>query len=187
MVFGSRAGFGLEFHVEQDPGLLCVDVFVGGLHVNTWDNAFYPPLLVKKLKDELSRFRTPTASPVGFASPFEAFRLAEDWMCDDAGTGTASEAGAEFAKCRFLDWGECTDGVLAFAFPDGDRVHLACRVLGDAGPQASTVVPVSRALLVETLEHGLVIAEREWSSRLTAMKARSNTSDRGDVSSVRSP
>ncbi|MDG5806384.1 hypothetical protein P9869_27730 [Streptomyces ossamyceticus] len=34
MLFGARTGFGLEFHVERDPGLLCVDVFVGGLHVN---------------------------------------------------------------------------------------------------------------------------------------------------------
>ncbi|MFF9029782.1 hypothetical protein [Streptomyces iakyrus] len=45
MFLGSRSGFGLEFHVEHDPQLLCVDIFVGGLHVNTWDNAFYPPLL----------------------------------------------------------------------------------------------------------------------------------------------
>lgn len=170
MVSGSRAGFGLEFHVERDPGLLCVDVFVGGLRVNARDNAFYPPLLVKKLKDELGRFRTPTAPPLGFVSPSEAFRLAEDWMCDDAGGAAASEAGAELARCRFLDWGECTDDVLAFAFPDGERVHLACRVDGDEGPQASTVVSVSRTSFVGTLEHGLVVAEREWSARLAAMK-----------------
>ncbi|MGW4895331.1 hypothetical protein ACWEQL_24130 [Kitasatospora sp. NPDC004240] len=182
VVSGSRAGFGLEFHVEQDPGLLCVDVFVGGLHVNALDNAFYPPLLVKKLKDELGRFRTPTAPPAGFTSASEAFRLAEDWMCGDAGTGTAPGAGEGLAGYRFLDWGECTDDVLAFAFPDGERVRLACRVHGDAGPQASTVVPVSRSSLVRTLEHGLVVAEREWSARLAAMKARGDTGDEGGVS-----
>ncbi|MEU1176370.1 hypothetical protein ABZ464_01760 [Streptomyces sp. NPDC005820] len=168
----------MEFHVEQDPGLLCVDLFVGGLHVNTWDNAFYPPLLVKKLKDELGRFRTPTAPPAGFVSPLEAFRLAEDWMYDEAVTETAAEAGAELARWRFLDWGECTDYVLAFAFPDGDRVHLACRVHGDAGPQASAVASVSRTSFVETLERSLVVAEREWSCRLAAMKA---GGDPGDV------
>ncbi|MFF4413445.1 hypothetical protein ACFYY8_13005 [Streptosporangium sp. NPDC001559] len=48
------------------------------LHVNTWDNAFHPPPLVKKLKDELGRFRTPTAGPVGFASPSEPFRVAAE-------------------------------------------------------------------------------------------------------------
>ncbi|MFJ8532324.1 hypothetical protein [Streptomyces sp. NPDC093591] len=123
----------MEFHVEHDPELLCVDVFVGGLHVNTWDNAFLPPLLAKKLKDELSRFRPPTAPPAGFVSPLEAFHLAEDCMFDDAGTGAASEAGLELWKYQFLDWGECTDEVLAFAFPDGDRVHLACRVRDGGG------------------------------------------------------
>lgn len=55
MLFGSREGFGLEFHPEQDEYLLCVDISIGGLHVNAWDNAFYPPLLVKKLTDELPR------------------------------------------------------------------------------------------------------------------------------------
>ena len=54
-MFGSWVGFALEVHVERDPGLLCVDIFAGGLHVNSWDNAFYPPLLVKKNKDELGR------------------------------------------------------------------------------------------------------------------------------------
>lgn len=159
MVFGSRTGFGLEFHVERDPGLLCVDVFVGGLHVNTWDNAFYPPLLVKKLKDELGRFRTPTAPPVGFTSPSEAFRIAESWMYDDARTGASSGAEAALARCVFLEWGECTDEVTAFAFPDGDRIHLACRVRGGGGPawgtearREPTVVSVSRTVLVETLE-----------------------------------
>ncbi|MGV9779776.1 hypothetical protein [Streptosporangium sp. NPDC003464] len=99
MLFGARTGFGLEFHVEQDPGLLCVDVFVGGLHVNTWDNAFYPPLLVKKLKDELRRFRTPTAPPVGFTSPSESFRIAESWMYDDASTEASPGAEAALARC----------------------------------------------------------------------------------------
>ncbi|WP_354637351.1 hypothetical protein [Kitasatospora camelliae] len=197
MLFGSRTGFGLEFHVEQDPGLLCVDVFVGGLHVNTWDNAFYPPLLVKKLKDELSRFRTPTAPPVGFTSPSESFRTAESWlydMYDAAATGTAPGAEAALARCVFLEWGECTDEVTAFAFPDGDRVHLACRVRDGGGAawgtearQEPPVVSVSRTVLVETLEHGLAIAEHEWSARLAAVKARSDTGDGGDVSSVRSP
>ncbi|MEU9173833.1 hypothetical protein AB0D34_39760 [Streptomyces sp. NPDC048420] len=191
MLFGSRTGFGLEFHVEDDPQLLCVDIFVGGLHVNTWDNVFYPPLLVKKLKDELSRFRTPTAPSAGFVSPLEAFRVAEDWMCGDAGTGTASEAGAEFARCEFLEWGECTDQLLAFAFPDGDRVHLVCRVRDGGGPawgtearHEPTVVSVSRTVLVETLEHGLAIAERVWSARLAAVRDRSDTRDGGDMSSA---
>ncbi|MET9340894.1 hypothetical protein [Nonomuraea sp. NPDC003804] len=194
MLFGSRTGFGLEFHVEQDPGLLCVDVFVGGLHVNTWDNAFYPPLLVKKLTDELSRFRTPTAPPVGFTSPSESFRIAESWMYDDASTGASPGAEAALARCVFLEWGECTDEVTAFAFPDGDRVHLACRVRKGGGPawgtearREPTVVSVSRTSLVETLEGGLVIAEREWSARLAAIKARGDTCDGEDVSSVRSP
>ncbi|MES5824738.1 hypothetical protein [Streptomyces sp. RG80] len=179
MLFGSRTGFGLEFHVAHDPQLLCVDIFVGGLHVNTWDNAFYPPLLVKKLKDELSRFRTPTAPPTGFVSPLEAFRLAEDSMRDDAGTGAASEAGSELWRYWFLDWGECTDGVLAFAFPDGDRVHLVCRVRDGGGPawgtearHEPTVVSVRRTVLVETLEHSLAIAEREWAARLAVIKDR---------------
>jgi hypothetical protein len=180
----------LEFHVELDPQLLCVDIFVGGLHVNTWDNAFYPPLLVKKLKDELSRFRPPTGPPAGFVSPLEAFRLAEDWMCDAAGTKTGSEAGAEFAKHEFLEWGECTDQLLAFAFPDGDRVHFVCRVRDGGGPawgtearHDPTVVSVSRTVLVETLEHGLAVAEREWSARLAAIKDRSDLRDGVDMPS----
>lgn len=70
MLFGARAGFGLECHLERDAHPLCVDVFVGGLQVNTWDNAFYPPLLVKELTDELRRFRTPGARPAGFACDF---------------------------------------------------------------------------------------------------------------------
>ncbi|MFJ9447387.1 hypothetical protein ACIRRH_36910 [Kitasatospora sp. NPDC101235] len=179
MLFGSRTGFGLEFQVEQDPGLLCVDVFVGGLHVNTWDNAFYPPLLVKKLKDEISRFRTPTAPPVGFTSPSASFRMAESRMYDGASTGAVPGAEAALARCVFLEWGECTDEVTAFAFPDGDRVHLACRVRDGGGAawgtearHEPTVVSVSRAVLVETLERGLVIAEREWSARLAAIEGR---------------
>ncbi|MDX2823080.1 hypothetical protein PV416_18680 [Streptomyces ipomoeae] len=193
MLFGSRTGFGLEFHVEHDPGLLCVDVFVGGLHVNTWDNAFYPPLLVKKLKDELGRFRTPTAPPAGFTSPSESFCIAESWMYDNTSTGPAPGAEAALAQCVFLEWGECTDEVTAFAFPDGDRVHLACRVRDEGGVawgtearREPTVVSVSRTVLVETLEHGLVIAEREWSARLAAIKARCDTRDGGDMSSTRS-
>ncbi|MBB4965651.1 hypothetical protein F4559_003010 [Saccharothrix violaceirubra] len=160
---GSRAGFGMEFHVDRDPDLLCVDIFLGGLHVNAWDNAFYPPLLVKKLKDELGRFRAPTAAPAD-TSPSEAFRLAEEWYVG------ASEAGEEFARREFLDWGECTDGVLAFAFPDGDRVHLAGRLHDDPGPPA--VVSVSRASFVDTLERALVVAEREWTARLAVLLAR---------------
>ncbi|MFC3980526.1 hypothetical protein [Streptosporangium jomthongense] len=170
MLLGSRAGFGLEFHIERDPGLLCVDVFVGGLHVNTWDNAFYPPLLVKKLRDELGRFRTPAARPVGFTSPSESFLIAENGLYGDAGT----DAEAALARCVFLEWGECTDEVTAFAFPDGDRVHLACRVRDGGSPawgtearHEPTVVSVSRTALVETLEGGLAVAEHEWSVRLT--------------------
>ncbi|MGW1280222.1 hypothetical protein ACWD4V_25155 [Streptomyces tsukubensis] len=178
MVLGSRAGFGLEFHIERDPGLLCLDIFVGGLHVNSWDNAFYPPLLVKKLGDELRRFRAPAAPPVGFGSPSEAFRVAEAvWTYGDAGTGDAF--GAEFADCEILDWGECTNDVLAFAFPDGDRIHLACRVRGQTAPRASAMATVSRTSFVETLEHAFTVAEREWSIRLAAMNARRDTGDGG--------
>ncbi|MCL6731797.1 hypothetical protein [Streptomyces neyagawaensis] len=188
MLVGARTGFGLEFHVERDPGLLCVDVFVGGLHVNAWDNAFYPPLLVKKLKDELSRFNAPTARPTGFTSPEESFRIAEHWMYGDTGTGTRSgadagaEAGEELARWEFLEWGECTDQVTAFAFPDGDQVHLACRVRDGGGQardtearRAPTVVSMSRAALVDTLERGLAVAEHEWAVRLAAMKARGDS------------
>lgn len=196
MLVGARTGFGLEFRVGRDPGLLCVDVFVGGLHVNTWDNAFYPPLLVKKLKDELSRFSAPTARPPGFTSPEELFRIAEDWMYGDTGTGTRSGAdadaeaeadagaasGEELARWEFLEWGECTDQVTAFAFPDGDRVHLACRVRDGGGQardtgarRAPTVVSMSRTALVDTLERGLAVAEREWAARLAAMKSRGDS------------
>ncbi|MFB7476247.1 hypothetical protein [Kitasatospora sp. NPDC056184] len=172
MLVGSRAGFGLEFHVERDPGLLCVDVFVGGLHVNTWDNAFYPPLLVKKLTDELGRFRAPAAPPEGFTSPAESFRAAEHRLYDD----TFTAPGEALARCTFLEWGECTDGVTAFAFPGGELVHLACRVREGGGPawgtearDEPTVASVSRAALVATLEGGLAVAEREWAVRLAAL------------------
>ncbi|MCG8928026.1 hypothetical protein [Lentzea sp. CC55] len=131
-MFGSRAEFALEFHVERDPGLLCVDIFVGGLHVNSWDNAFYPPLLVKKIKDELGRLA-------------------------DGATGY-----------QFLEWGECTDEVLVFAEATGDRVHLDCRV--HDGPRVA--VDLSRTAFVETLRRSLEIAEREWATRLAAIKAR---------------
>ncbi|WP_232519894.1 hypothetical protein [Actinosynnema pretiosum] len=167
-VFGSRDGFGLEFHVERDPGLLCVDVFVAGLHVDAWDNAFYPPLLVKKLGDEIRRFREPAARPEGFTSAVEAFRLAEGWMDEGAGAVEA-EAGQRFAGFRFLDWGECTDPALAFAFPDGDLLHLACRVHDDDGPGALAAAPVRRAEFVGTLERALVVAEREWAARHAAL------------------
>ncbi|MFF7047425.1 hypothetical protein ACFY94_03530 [Streptomyces griseorubiginosus] len=167
VLFGSRTGFGLEFHVERDPSLLCVDVFVGGLQVNTWDNAFYPPLLVKKLKEELARFRTPGPRPLGPTSP----------------TGEA------LARWEFLEWGECTDQVIAFASPDGDLVHLTCRIREEAEPDRGTVarcgstevsvsrgepaeVSVSRTALVETLESALALAEREWSARLAALTGR---------------
>ncbi|WP_345695354.1 hypothetical protein [Kitasatospora terrestris] len=175
MLVGSRTGFGLEFHVDRDPGLLCVDVHVGGLRVNTWDNAFYPPLLVKKLTDELGRFRAPTAPPPGFTAPLAAFRRAEHAMYGEVGAGN-DEA---FARCVFLAWGECTDEVLAFAFPDGDAVHLACRVRDGGGPawgteawDEPTAVTVSRAALVGTLERGLAVAEREWTARLAASSTR---------------
>ncbi|MFI9121314.1 hypothetical protein ACIGW0_18205 [Streptomyces bikiniensis] len=177
MLFGSRTGFGLDFHVEQDPGLLCVDVFVGGLHANAWDNAFYPPLLIKKLKDELGRFRTPVAPPAGYTSPSESFHAAESWMYGDVGTGSGD--GAALARCVFLEWGECTDGATAFAFPDGDRVHLACRVRDNYGAARSAgvrhgpaVVSVGRTELVDTLERALVVAEREWSVRLAGIAGR---------------
>ncbi|MFB6890838.1 hypothetical protein ACFCX4_16155 [Kitasatospora sp. NPDC056327] len=180
MLVGSRTGFGLEFHIERDPGLLCVDVFVGGLHVNTWDNAFYPPLLVKKLGDELGRFRAPVAAPAGFTSPAESFRAAERWAYDGTGASAASGPGEALARWEFLEWGECTDGVRAFAFPDGDRVHLACRVRdGDGGGEARgaadrrepATATLSRAEFVGTLERGHAVAEREWSVRLAAILA----------------
>ncbi|GAA2669878.1 hypothetical protein LV78_004320 [Actinosynnema pretiosum] len=164
MVFGSRDGFGVEFHVERDPRLLRVDVFVAGLHVDAWDNAFYPPLLVKKLKDEIRRFREPAARPEGFTSPLEAFRSAESALTGEA------EGWERFAGFRFLDWGECTDPALAFAFPDGDLLHLACRVLDDAGPGTPAAVSVRRAEFVGTLERGLVVAEREWAARRPPMR-----------------
>ncbi|MFJ8045460.1 hypothetical protein ACIRBX_33630 [Kitasatospora sp. NPDC096147] len=169
MLFGSRDGFALTFDVERDPVLLCVDVFLGGLHLNTWDNAFYPPLLVKKLRDELTRFDTPASPPPGFTSPAESLRAAE------AGRYEAAGAGAELARYAFLAWGECTDDVSAFAFPDGDLVHLACRVRDGGGPawgteprRAPTVATVSRTELLDTLGQGLIAAERAWSARLTA-------------------
>ncbi|WP_416966624.1 hypothetical protein [Streptomyces sp. 4F14] len=165
MQFGTRTGFGLEFHLGRDPYLLCVDLFLGGLHLNARDNAFYPPLLVKKLKDELHRFRTPAPPPTGFASPAEAFRVAEDWTLDDPATGPAPEDGEEFASHRFLEWGGCTDDVLAFAFPYGDDLHLACRVHGDTGPRPSALVAVSRTALTGTLEESLAAAEHAWSLR----------------------
>ncbi|MFC8676070.1 hypothetical protein ACFUEN_25750 [Streptomyces griseorubiginosus] len=157
VLFGSRAGFALEFHVEQDPSLLCVDVFVGGVHVNTWDNAFYPPLLVKKLKDELARLRTPSPWPAGVTSP----------------------TGEDLARWEFLEWGECTDQVIAFASPDGDLVHLTCRIREEGEPGQGAVarsesaeVSVSRTALVEALEGALALSEREWSARLAALTDR---------------
>ncbi|MFE7564076.1 hypothetical protein [Kitasatospora sp. NPDC057500] len=187
MLFGSRAGFGLEFHIEQDPDLLCVDIFVGGLRVNTWDNAFYPPLLVKKLKDEAARFRTPTAAPAEFTSPSESFRIAEGWMYeDDGGSGTDPSVAEALARCEFLEWGECTDQVTALAFPDGERLHLVCRVRDADGPargagarQEPVVASVSRAVFVETLEGALAVAEREWSTRLAALLDRGRADDGG--------
>ncbi|MFJ4677432.1 hypothetical protein [Kitasatospora sp. NPDC088783] len=171
-LFGARAGFGLEFHLGQDPALLCVDVFAGGLRVDARDNAFYPPLLVKKLGAELGRFRTPAAPPPGFTSPAESFRRSERCRYgEDAGTGTD----AALARCAFLEWGERTDEVTAFAFPDGERVHLACRVRADGGAawgtgarRGPTVASVRRTALVGTLERALAVAEREWSVRLAA-------------------
>ncbi|MET8978255.1 hypothetical protein ABZX85_21835 [Streptomyces sp. NPDC004539] len=171
-LFGSRDGFGLEFHVERDPGLLCVDVFVGGVHVNAWDNAFYPPLLVKKLGDELPRFRGAGAAPVGFSSPVEAFLVAESWAYDEV--GEEPEVGEALARWAFLDWGECTNDVRAFAFPDGEWLHLGCRLYEEGRPAlgAPTVASVSRVSFVETLEQGLDVAEREWAVRLAAIMAR---------------
>ncbi|MFJ8532323.1 hypothetical protein [Streptomyces sp. NPDC093591] len=43
---------------------------------------------------------------------------------------------------------------------------------------------MSRTVLVEALEDALVIAEREWSARLAAIKARNGTLGGGDMSSV---
>jgi hypothetical protein len=171
MLFGSRDGFGLEFQPEQDDSLLCVDIYIGGLHVDPSDNAFYPPLLVKKLTNEVTRFRTPTPPPALFTSPAEAFRLAEDW---DYGARTEWSAGPEesLASWDFLDWGECTNDVVAYAFPDGDRIHLACRVRegggipwGTEAQREPTLASVSRTSFLETLEQCLAVAEREWSAR----------------------
>jgi hypothetical protein len=166
-LFGTRAGFGLEFHVERDPELLCVDVFIGGRHLNARDNAFYPPLLVKKLKDELARYRVPAGSPPGFTSPAAALDAAE--------RGRYGETESAWARHAFLEWGECTDDVSAFAFPVGDLVHLACRTRDAGGPawgteprRGPTVATVDRTALVEVLEHGLAVAEREWAIRLAA-------------------
>ncbi|GLZ78571.1 hypothetical protein Afil01_33780 [Actinorhabdospora filicis] len=173
MLIGTRTGFGLDFHIERDPGLLCADIFIGGLHVNTWDNAFYPPLLVRCLTEEAARFGAPAEPVAGFTSPREAFGLAEHAAYDDA-TGRA-----DLVRCAFLEWGECTEEVTAFAFPDGDRVHLACRVRDGGGPawgtparDEPTVASVSRIALAETLAAALAVAEREWAVRLAAIKAR---------------
>jgi hypothetical protein len=177
MLFGSRDGFGLEFHPEQERHLLCVDIFIGGLHVNVWDNAFYPPLLVKKLQDELPRFRAPHAAPAGFTSPVEAFRVAENRAYGDTRTWTGPGPEEALERCAFLEWGECTNDVSAFAFPDGDRMHLACRVRDGGGApwgteplREPTVATVSRASLVETLEQCLAVAEREWSARRPSLR-----------------
>ncbi|MFJ9374306.1 hypothetical protein [Streptomyces sp. NPDC101455] len=63
--------------------------------------------------------------------------------------------------------GECTNDVWAYAFPDGDWIHLACRLHGDRGTAAGTesVATVTRTGFVETLERGLAVAEREWEVR----------------------
>ena len=103
-----------------------------------------------------------------------ADRRFTSWMYDEAPAGSAfpSAAGAALARYAFLEWGECTDGVTAFAFPDGDQVHLACRLREEGGVTRGaearhepTVVSVSRAGLVDTLERGLAVAEREWAAR----------------------
>ncbi len=178
MLVGSRDGFGLEFHLERDPELLCVDVHIGGLWVDARDNAFYPPLLVKKLKEELARYRAPIAAPAGFGSPVEALRLAEWARYEEAAPGVGNGTGEELARWVFLEWGECTDDVSVFAFPDGESVHLACRTWEGGGAawgteprQEPTVVSVSRAEFVGTLERGLAVAEREWAVRLAALRA----------------
>ncbi|MFI5531313.1 hypothetical protein ACIA8O_22555 [Kitasatospora sp. NPDC051853] len=171
LLIGTRDGFGLEFHLERDRQLLCVDVFVGGLHVNAWDDAFYPPLLVKKLEGELRRFGAPPEPPPeGFTSAPESFRAAERWMHEGEGEGDG------FARYEFLEWGECTDQVTAFAFPDGESVHLAARVREVGGGEGEpVVVSVGRGELVETLERGLAVAGREWAARLAVPADRSGT------------
>ncbi|MFJ1757884.1 hypothetical protein [Kitasatospora sp. NPDC088134] len=182
MLFGSRGGFGLEFHLDRDPGLLCVDVFLGGRRVNAQDNAFYPPLLVKKLADELARHREPAVPPDGFTTPPESYRRAEQGRYAEAGPGGREE----LTRYAFLEWGECTDDVLAFAFPDGDRLHLACRLRTDGGPawgteprHGPTVATVDRAAFVRTLEHALAAAH-EWSVRRLAPRAPERTTDGTD-------
>ena len=61
---------------------------------------------------------------------------------------------------------------MAYAFPDGDRIHLACRVREGGGIAWRTepwrepaLASMSRASFVATLEQGLAVAEREWSAR----------------------
>lgn len=172
MLFGTREDFGLEFHPEQDSSLLCVDIYIGGLHVNASDNAFYPPLLVKKLTDELPRFRSPAPAPELFTTPAEAFRIAENWDYDPTRTERSPGPEAALACWDFLEWGECTNDVMAYAFPDGDRIHLACRVRESGGiawgtePQREpTFASMSRTTFLETLEQCQVVVEREWSAR----------------------
>jgi hypothetical protein len=172
MLFGSRDGFGLEFHPEQDDYLLCVDIFIGGRRVDASDNAFYPPLLVMKLTNEIARFRTPVPPPELFTSPAEAFRIAEGWDYDPTRTEWPPGPEAALASWDFLEWGECTNDVMAYAYPDDDRIHLACRVRDGGGiawgtepRHEPTLVSLSRTAFLETLEQCLVVAEREWSAR----------------------
>ncbi|MFJ5264691.1 hypothetical protein ACIQAC_29955 [Streptomyces sp. NPDC088387] len=178
MLFGSRATFGLEFHLEGDTSLLRVDIFVGGVHVNRWDNAFYTPLLIRCLGDELRRFRTLTVPPEWFGSPVEAFRMAEGWWIDDTSIGDAPVLEAELTRCEFLQWGECTNEVRAFAFPDGGEIHLGCRIREVSSDPSDpkvwdepTVVSVNRKAMIETLAQGLAVAEREEAAKRAAWEA----------------
>ncbi|GLF99207.1 hypothetical protein [Streptomyces yaizuensis] len=167
MLIGSRAGFGLDLATGLEGLLLHADVFVGGLLVNAADNAFYPPLLAHCLGGELRRHGSPSGRPTGFTTPAEAFRAAERWAFRDTGaTEVPGDPGPELARYEFLEWGECTDGVTAYAFPDGDRVHLGCRLRAETGPpQPPVTVTLGRTLFVTTLERARVVAADMWAAR----------------------
>lgn len=136
MLFGTRAGFGLEFHLEGDAYLLCVDVFVGGLHVNTWDNAFYPPPA-----GQGAHRRVAALPHTGRATG--GFRL----RLPGVGGVHQRRVGVRLPRRRL------------------DPPRLPLHGDGDTAAGTESVATVTRAGFVETLERSLAVAEREWEVR----------------------